>query len=83
MDILLCFTGVEPREMEAILSMFSLPNSQYYRKTIHRWQPLVCSKIIKISDKEMQYAMAEEIKVTIIAEKDEAYYESWINKPAD
>ena len=31
----------------------------------------------------MQYAMAEKIKDTIIVEKDETYYESWINKPTD
>ena len=84
MAILLPFiTGVGPGEMETILSMFSLPNSQNYRNTIFRWQPFVCTKIIEISDREMQYAMAEEIKATIIAEQDEEYYESWINKPAD
>ena len=84
MAILLSFiTGVEPGEMETIFSMFSLPNSQHYRNSIFRWQSLVCTMIIKISDREMQYAMAEEIKATIIVEKDKVYYESWINKFAD
>ena len=30
----------------------------------------------------MKHAMAEEIKATIVADKGEVYYESWINKPA-
>ena len=82
MAILLPFiTGVGPGEMETILSMFGLPNSQHYVRTINRWQPVMCKKIIEVSDREMQYTMEEEIKATIIAEKDEAYYESWINKP--
>ena len=38
MAILLPFiTGVGPGEMETILSIFSLPNSQYYHTTIYRW----------------------------------------------
>ena len=56
MVILIPFiTGVGPEEIETILIMFSLPNSQHYQITIFRWQPLVCTKIIKISDREMQY----------------------------
>ena len=76
-------TGVGPGEMETILSMFGRPNSKCYRSTIFRWQSVVCEKIVEVSDREMHYAMEEEIKATIIAEKDEAYYESWINKPID
>ena len=74
-------TGVGPGEMETILNMFSLPNSKHYERTIFRWQPSTCDAIIEISDREMQYAMEEEIRATIIADKGEAYFESWINKP--
>ena len=63
-------TGVGPGEMETILSMFGLPNSQYYERTTLRWQSVVCKNIIKVSNREMQYAMTEEIKATIIVEKD-------------
>ena len=84
MAILLPFiTGVGPGEMETILSMFGLPNSQNYERTIARQQPLVCTNIIQVSDRKMQYTMEQQIKATIIAEKDKAYSESWINKPAD
>ena len=84
MAILLPFiAGVGPKELETILNMFSLPNCKHYKKTITRWQPLVCEKIIKMSEREMRYAMAEEIKATVIADKGEAYYESWMSKPID
>ena len=82
MAILLPFiTGVGPRDVETILSIQGLPNSKHYEKTITRWQPSICKKIIEISEREMKHAMAEEIKQTIIADKGEAYYASWINKP--
>ena len=82
MAILLPFiTGVGPRDVETILSMQGLPNSKHYEKTITRWQPSICKKIIEISEREMKHAMAEEIKETIIADKGEEYYASWINKP--
>ena len=84
MAVLLPFISVVgPGEIETVLSMIGLPNSKHYRFTIYRWQPLVCEKIIEISDREMQFAMAEEIKATIVAEYDELYYESWIQKPMD
>ena len=74
-------TGVGARELETILSMQGLPNSKNYERTIYRWQPMVAEKIIEISEREMRYAMSEEIKATIIADKGEEYYESWIKKP--
>ena len=61
--------SVGPGEMDNILSIFSLPNIQYYQHTIFRREPLVCTQIIKISDREMQYTMEEEIKVAIISKK--------------
>ena len=79
--ILLPFiTGVGPSELETILSMQGLPNSKYYERTILRWQPTIAAKIIEISEREMKYAMAEEIKASIIADKGEEYYESWLKK---
>ena len=72
--------GVGPTELETILSMQGLPNLKHYQKTILRWQPTVAENIIKISEREMRYTMSKEIKATIIADKGEEYYESWINK---
>ena len=61
--------------------MQGLPNTQHYKKTLLRWQPTIAEKIIGVSEREMKHAMVEEIKATIVADKGEEYYESWINKP--
>ena len=82
MAMLLPFiTGVGPTELETILNMQGLPNCQHYQKTLLRWQPTIAEKIIGVSEREMNHAMVEEIKATIVADKGEEYYESWINKP--
>ena len=48
MSILLPFiTGVGPRDVETILSMQGLPNSKHYEKTITRWQPKICEKLLR------------------------------------
>ena len=82
MAILLPFiTGTGPTELETILNFFGLPNSKHYKKSIARWQTTVAEEIIKISEREMRYAMAEEIKATTIADSGEKYYETWIKQP--
>ena len=74
-------TGVGPSEIETIFSMLGFPNSIHYKRTISRWQPSICQKIIEISERAMRYAMDQEIKETIIADKGETYYQSWMECP--
>ena len=77
------FAGIGPREMTDVANVLDLPNSKNLDRTLSRHQPEIGAAIIKISEREMRIAMAEEIRYTIIAEKGEEYYKQWENLPLE
>ena len=69
--------------MTDVANVLDLPNSKNLDRTLSRHQPEIGAAIIKISEREMRIAMAEEIRYTIIAEKGEEYYKQWENLPLE
>ena len=69
--------------MTDVANVLDLPNSKNLDRTLSRHQPEIGAAIIKISEREMRNAMAEEIRYTIIAEKGEEYYKKWENLPLE
>ena len=73
--------GIGPSEMTDVNNILDLPNAKNLDRAIRRHQPEVAQAIIKVSEREMRMAMADEIKTTICEEKSKEYYEKWINLP--
>ena len=57
-----------------------LPTSESLKRTISRYQHLVGEKIRSVAEKEMELAMVEEIKATILTEKGEEWYDEYFKK---
>ena len=62
-------------------TLMDLPNSESLKRTISRYQHLVGEKIRSVAEKEMELAMVEEIKATILTEKGEEWYNQYYAKP--
>ena len=75
------FAGIGPLEMTDVANVLDLPNSMNLDRTIRRHQPEIGNAIIKISEREMRIAMSEEIRQSIVSEKGEEYYKTWVNLP--
>ena len=75
-------SGSGQRKESLRLSMLDLPNAKHFQRNISRHQALVGEKIQLVCRHEMDLAIEEEIKQTILHEKGEDFYKVWKSKAA-
>ena len=64
------FAGIGPKEMSDVANILDLPNPKHLKQTISCHQPEIYKAIIKMSERETRIPMSEEIRMTIIIEKE-------------
>ena len=69
--------GTGGRDTALQYTLMDLPNSESLKRTISHYQHLVGEKIRSVSEKEMELAMVDDIKATILAEKGEELYDEY------
>ena len=66
--------------LDAMAVLLDLPNGRNLSRSFSRHQEIVGESIRSITQKEMDLALAMELKATIIHEESEEYYQCWIKE---
>ena len=66
--------------LDAMAVLLDLPNGRNFTRSFSRHQEFVGETIRSVSAKEMDLALAMELKATVIHEESEEYYEYWIKE---
>ena len=72
--------GLSAGNLDAMAVLLDLPNGRNFTRAFSRHQEFVGETIRSISGKEMDLALAMELKSTVIHEESEEYYECWIKE---